>query len=177
MFSRMSVFATFLLLFASILSHAQTATCTNWKFFQLPSPWTISGLIYTLGINRWGTFVGAATPDHSYKYGLSATAAAASKTFKAPKSSSASSTFFTRRNNSGVTIGYYGTAHFAWTAWSSQAAPRRNKTVTPKADHPWRHNSRKMAVGGTTGMAVSDAISVAVSSTSPLRAQFQTRPR
>ena len=48
-----------------------------------------------------------------------------------------------------------------------QAASRRNKTVTPKADHPWRHNSRKMAVGGTTGMAVSDAISVAVSSTSP----------
>src|SRR6202011_1939734 len=32
----------------------------------------------------------------------------------------------------------------------AQAAPRRNKTVTPKADHPWRHNSRKMAPGGTT---------------------------
>jgi hypothetical protein len=46
-------------------------------------------------------------------------------------------------------------------------SPRRNKTVTPKADHPWRHNSRKMALGTTTEMAVSDAISVAVSSTSP----------
>ena len=48
-----------------------------------------------------------------------------------------------------------------------QAAPRRNKTVTPKADHPWRHNYRKMALAGTTGMPVADAIRVAVSSTSP----------
>jgi hypothetical protein len=42
-----------------------------------------------------------------------------------------------------------------------QAAPRRNKTVTPKADHPWRHNDRKMAHGGTTGMPLADAIRVA----------------
>jgi hypothetical protein len=48
-----------------------------------------------------------------------------------------------------------------------QAAPRRNKTVTPKADHPWRHNDRKMALGGTTGMPLADAIRVAASSTSP----------
>ena len=48
-----------------------------------------------------------------------------------------------------------------------QAAPRRNKTVTPKADHPWRHNDRKMAHGGTTGMPLADAIRVAGSSTSP----------
>jgi hypothetical protein len=47
-----------------------------------------------------------------------------------------------------------------------QAATRRNKTVTPKADHPWRHNDRKMALGGTTGMPLADAI-CAASSTSP----------
>jgi hypothetical protein len=112
MFLRTSIFAVSLLLFASILSHAQTATCTNWKFFQLPSPWTISGLIYTLGINRWGTIVGAATPDHSYEYGFIRYSGGGFKTFKAPTSSSASSTFFTRRNNSGVTIGYYGDSSF-----------------------------------------------------------------
>lgn len=48
-----------------------------------------------------------------------------------------------------------------------QAAPRRNKTVTPKADHPWRHHDRKMALGGTTGRPLADAIRVAASSTSP----------
>ena len=48
-----------------------------------------------------------------------------------------------------------------------QAAPRRNKTVTPKADHPWRHNERKMVLGDTTGMPLADAIRVAASSTSP----------
>ena len=112
MFSRMSIFAVSLILVASTLSHAQTATCTNWKVFELPLPWAISGLIYTLGINRWGTIVGAATPDHSYEYGFIRYSGGGFKTFKAPKSSPASSTFFTRRNNSGVTIGYYGGSSF-----------------------------------------------------------------
>jgi hypothetical protein len=48
-----------------------------------------------------------------------------------------------------------------------QSAPRRNKTVTPKADHPWRQNYRKMALAGATGMPAADAVRVAVSSTSP----------
>jgi hypothetical protein len=48
-----------------------------------------------------------------------------------------------------------------------QSAPRRNKTVTPKADHPWRQNYRKMALAGATGMPATDAVRVAVSSTSP----------
>ena len=58
-----------------------------------------------------------------------------------------------------------------------QTAPRRNKTVTPKADHPWRHADRKMAPGDTTGVPLADTVRVAASSTSPNRAPFQTRPR
>ena len=40
---------------AATLSPAQTATCTNWKTFNLPSPW-----IRTLadGINKYSTVVG-----------------------------------------------------------------------------------------------------------------------
>jgi hypothetical protein len=48
-----------------------------------------------------------------------------------------------------------------------QTAPRRNKTVTPKADHPWRHADRKMAPGDTTGVPLADTVRVAASSTSP----------
>lgn len=109
--SRLIMSAAFLFL-SSIFVHSQTATCTNWKVFQLPSPWTLPGLIYQFGINRWGTIVGGATPDHSYAYGFVRYSDGGFTTFKAPKSSPASSTFFTRRNNSGVTIGYYGDSSF-----------------------------------------------------------------
>jgi transposase len=50
---------------------------------------------------------------------------------------------------------------------SAEATPPRHKTVTPKADHPWRQNYRKMALGSTTGTPASVAIRVAASSTSP----------
>ena len=49
----------------------------------------------------------------------------------------------------------------------AEATPRRHKTVTPKADHPWRQNYRKMALGSTTGTPVAVTISVAASSTEP----------
>jgi hypothetical protein len=51
--SRFPLLSIFLLLFASALCDAQTATCTNWKFFSVGKSTTDPQ-----GINRWGTVVG-----------------------------------------------------------------------------------------------------------------------
>src|SRR6266566_10091594 len=98
MFSRMSIFAMFLLLFASLLCHAQTATCTNWKFFTNVVP---------SGINRWGTVVGYGSGQQSgaaiagyVRYSNGAT-----KEYVDPNA--AQVTLFSRRNAAGVTVGSY----------------------------------------------------------------------
>jgi hypothetical protein len=100
MFSRMSIFAMFLLLFASLLCHAQTqtATCTNWKFFNVFSP---------SGINRWGTVVGSASGPQTgvATAGYVRYSNGATKKYVGPNA--AQVTFLARRNAAGVTVGSY----------------------------------------------------------------------
>ncbi len=95
-------FGLFLLLFASVICDAQTATCTNWTFFNSRR----SNFDHAArGINRWGTIVGnthnAGTTLYSafvrypngslYKYFVPG----------------ASATVFARRNSQGITVGWY----------------------------------------------------------------------
>jgi len=102
MHSRMPLFVVSLFLFASVHCDAQTATCTNWKFFQAPSPWTGSA---ARGINRWGTIVGSAGQSNSANwFGFVRYSNGGFKTYMAPN---ASQTTFTRRNALGITVGWY----------------------------------------------------------------------
>jgi len=93
----MSIFAMFLLLFASLLCHAQTATCTNWKFFTN---------VWPSGINRWGTVVGYGSGQQSGAAiaGYVRYSNGAVKTYVAPNSAT---TNLARRNQLGVTVGSY----------------------------------------------------------------------
>jgi hypothetical protein len=93
MFSRMSIFAMFLLLFASLLCHAQTATCTDWKFFNVFSP---------SGINRWNTVVGTGTLSDGSTVGFVRYSNGSVTTYKSPI---ATQTHFSKRNKFGVTVG------------------------------------------------------------------------
>ena len=106
MCSRIALLSAPLLFFASVLCIGQTtATCTNWNFFKLPSPWVGT---YPRGINQWGTIVGQTSICTSVKsctnYGFTRFPDKTSRTFTAPN---ASSTFFTRRNKNGVNVGIY----------------------------------------------------------------------
>jgi uncharacterized membrane protein len=102
MASRLSAFFVFLVMLASTLCETQTATCTNWKFFNLRNFNPSHG---AHGINRWGTVVG----NTSYGGQLPSPAFVrypngSLKTYFAPN---ASSTVFTGRNAQGITVGYY----------------------------------------------------------------------
>jgi hypothetical protein len=88
-----------LLVLASALCDAQSATCTNWTYFNLPAPWGGSAL----GINRWGTVVGGASTGAGSR-GFVRYSNGGFQAFAAPK---ASDTLFTRRNALGVTVGWY----------------------------------------------------------------------
>jgi uncharacterized membrane protein len=105
MFSRLSVFAGFVLLFASVLGNAQTATCTNWTYFAMPSP---GGAIPVnpSGINRWGTVVGTAQ-NTTTVFGFIRYSNGTFKTYLEPNTIE---THLTRRNAQGVTIGWAYTA-------------------------------------------------------------------
>jgi uncharacterized membrane protein len=98
--SCMPLLAMFLLLFGSVLAEAQTATCTNWTFFKLPSPWvgTEPG-----GINRWGTVVGQTSDPSGIPHGFIRYSNGAIKAYNAPIGFAAS---FTRRNALGITVGW-----------------------------------------------------------------------
>ncbi len=98
--SRMPLLAMFLLFFASILCDAQTATCTNWKFFNLRRFTNAHG---AQGINRWGTVVGYSSKGGP-AYGFIRYSNGGYKTYMVPN---ASETFFNRRNTLGVTVGWY----------------------------------------------------------------------
>src|SRR5439155_1116209 len=98
--------AVLLLISGSILSNAQPATCTNRKFFNLPSPAGLSTI--PRGINRWDTVVGyGQSSDASTALGFIRYANGAFKTYVAPN---ASRTYLTRRNALGVTVGWYAEA-------------------------------------------------------------------
>jgi len=91
----------FFLLFAAVFCDGQTATCTNWKFFNLPSPFTSTN---PRGINRWGTVVGDAEGTNlSNPVGFIRYSNGTVKTYAV---SNGVRTFFTRRNAQGVTIGW-----------------------------------------------------------------------
>jgi hypothetical protein len=90
--SRMPLFAMFLLLFASVLCGAQTATCTNWTFFSAGTS------TKPQGINRWGTVVGNATSaDGSTVFGFVRYSNGSIQKY--------SGMTFGRRNAQGVTVG------------------------------------------------------------------------
>jgi hypothetical protein len=115
----------FLLLFGASVCNAQTATCTNWRFFKAPAPW--SGLS-PKGINRWGTVVGVTYlprigPAPTFiKYGFVRYSDGSFKTYMAPN---AVQTGFYRRNKLGVTVGFYsdssGGTHGLAVSGTSQA--------------------------------------------------------
>jgi uncharacterized membrane protein len=94
--SRFPLLSIFLLLFASALCDAQTATCTNWKFFSTG---------FSTAINRWGTVVGVtASPNHPSWEGFIRYSNGGFTTYNFPNSSQ---TWFNRRNALGVTVGDY----------------------------------------------------------------------
>src|SRR5258705_12121333 len=100
--SRSSLLAVILLLFGSVVCHAQTITCTNWKFFKAPSPWTNFG---AGGINRWGTVVGGVSQDPStITHGFVRYSNGGFNFYRVPNSIGTS---FLHRNALGVSVGYY----------------------------------------------------------------------
>jgi hypothetical protein len=119
MASRLGFFSVFLLLiFSSALCYPQiqTATCTNWKFFNL------SVDTHPHGINQYGTVVGDIQSPTGSGNGLNSLpqtslgfvrySNGAFKTYMTPNSqfvltTKASQTHFTRRNALGVTVGWY----------------------------------------------------------------------
>ncbi len=93
--SRLPLLSMFLLLFASVLCDAQTATCTNWKFYSTG---------FSTAINRWGTVVGiTASPNHPQQ-GFVRYSTGGFTTYDFPNSSQ---TWFNKRNARGVTVGNY----------------------------------------------------------------------
>jgi hypothetical protein len=105
-----SILVPITLLLGVSLCPAQTATCTNWKLIQFPAPWILPLDSNFGGINRWGTIVGPAAwaggqPGVNPLYGFVRYSGGGFKTYLPPKAASA---IFTRRNNAGVTVGYYG---------------------------------------------------------------------
>jgi hypothetical protein len=89
------------ILLTATLSPAQTATCTNWKTFNLPSPW-----IRTLadGINKYSTVVGYTYDPGQNTEGFIHYPDGSFKLYKAPNSAG---TQLSRRNAQGVSIGTY----------------------------------------------------------------------
>lgn len=99
--SRLPLHSSFLLLFAAVLCDAQTATCTNWHLFNLPSA---SANTNPSGINRWGTVVGNTSgASLSTVSGFIRYSNGTFKTYVVPNGGR---TLFTRRNAQGVTVGW-----------------------------------------------------------------------
>ena len=92
-----------LLLIAPLLSDAQSATCTNWTFFNGFSP---------SGINRWGTVVGSGQQSTGVIAGYIRYSNGATKTYIAPNAAPPTNwTFLTKRNKYGVTVGWFRDAN------------------------------------------------------------------
>jgi hypothetical protein len=105
--SRIRLFVLFQFLFASLICDAQTANCTNWKFFKLPA--SVARSTIPLGINRWGTVVGYAQDATTCcdEFGFIRYSNGTLKTYKFPH---ASQTQLAKRNALGVTVGWYAGA-------------------------------------------------------------------
>lgn len=81
---------------------SQTASCTNWSYFQAASGTSIS----PSGINRWNVVSGAAIPiSGTADKGFIRYSDGSVKTYSYPSSVW---TVFSRRNSQGVTVGSYG---------------------------------------------------------------------
>jgi hypothetical protein len=89
------------ILLTATLSQGQTAQCTNWTTFKLPSPWirTLPG-----GINRYNTVVGYTYDPGQNTEGFIHYPDGSFKLYKAPNSAG---TQLTRRNAQGVSVGTY----------------------------------------------------------------------
>ncbi|HZR55755.1 MAG TPA: hypothetical protein VFA74_02690 [Terriglobales bacterium] len=99
---RIILFLTFMLLFVPFCL-AQTATCTNWKFFNtvLPS-----------GINDRGVVVGSIQQDNNVTAGVVRRANGSTRTFIDPNAAPPTDwTLLTRRNTLGLTVGWYRDAN------------------------------------------------------------------
>src|SRR5690242_20750195 len=105
--SRVLAFAAMIILgiAATVFSvadvHGQTAASCTFTYFQTPSPYNLS--VQPSGINHYDTVVGAASSTTTWD-GFIRYSNGSVKLFSAP---GAASTWFTRRNSSGVTVGYY----------------------------------------------------------------------
>jgi hypothetical protein len=89
----------FALLFASALCDGQTATCTNWTFFNTFNP---------SGINIWGTVVGSAQQSDGSIAGYVRYSNGGTKKYIDPNAAPPTNwTFLTKRNKYGVTVGWY----------------------------------------------------------------------
>ena len=105
--SRIRLFVLFQFLFASLICDAQTANCTNWKFFNLPA--SVAKSTFPMGINRWGTVVGYAQDATSCCkfFGFIRYSNGNTKTYLFPHTSL---TLLSKRNALGVTVGSYAGA-------------------------------------------------------------------
>jgi uncharacterized membrane protein len=125
--SRLPLSSMFLFLFASAFCDAQTATCTNWKFFSTG---------FSTAINRWGTVVGVTANLGFIRYSNGGFT-----TYGVPNSSQTS---FSRRNALGITVGDY------WDSAQSQklcsACPHNHGLVLSgstalSVDYPGAHRT------------------------------------
>jgi hypothetical protein len=89
--------------FTGTHAQAQTAASCTFTYFQMPSPYNAS--VQPGGINHYDTVVGAASSTTKWQ-GFIRYSNGSTKLFSAP---GAASTWFTRRNASGITVGYYYT--------------------------------------------------------------------
>jgi hypothetical protein len=89
------------ILLIATLSPAQTATCTKWTTFKLPSPWlrTLPG-----GINNYATVVGYTYDPGQNTEGFIHYPDGSFKLYKSPNSAG---TQLSRRNAQGVSVGTY----------------------------------------------------------------------
>jgi hypothetical protein len=103
---------------AATLSQGQTASCSTWTTFNLPSPWirTMPG-----GINRYATVVGSTYDPGQNTEGFIHYPDGSFKLYKAPNSGG---TEFSRRNAQGVSVGTY---------WDTTSAHHKHGIVVYKS--------------------------------------------
>jgi len=98
---RVIALSTLVFLFAAASANGQTAASCTFTYFNPPSPYNAS--VQPSGINHYGTTVGAASSTTKW-VGFIRYSGGSVSLFSAP---GATGTWLTRRNSSGVTVGYY----------------------------------------------------------------------
>jgi hypothetical protein len=104
MISYKPLFSVFLFMFLSVLCAGQTATCTNWIFFNTFGP---------SGINSWGTVVGSAQQSNGSIAGYVRYSNGGINKYVDPDATAPAGypylswTYLMKRNSAGVTAGWY----------------------------------------------------------------------